>query len=382
MSDGKIRKLPIIILLLIIVSWIIIWIFLSLHIAVKIGLTILVPFVYICLPVIIAVFIIRKKRGEEEEKEKEFTPEEATKIIRAMTEMIPGIISDYSGELTEVIMSSEPLRQIANEGKHDPEFVKENLQIYIQAADFYEENFVMPKGITAQHPMHSMYSITNTSIYLYEILIKFQTGEGLDYLVSEMKQNKHNKNDHWPEMFAEIQEDRNLAWPIVSRLGTFLPDNYAGVGYLEMLNNLVMTGQIGNDEHPFNNQAGYEKLKAWISGTNAAFALSAGTIIPFLDNGEHVSELIEISDNYDDPNVYIHTLWVKVMCEVDPTDSLKALLTFTLQGDSDELKRYAAIMLVDPLLIEKVIGFCESDDQELAEASTSLLTYLKEQDVI
>jgi len=136
-----------------------------------------------------------------------------------------------------------------------------------------------------------------------------------------------NRNYSWVGTFASGNEDDPDFSNILQQLGKQLPQNFAGVAYLDCCNEMCLEHSMV--PHPFSSDAGIFRLREYGSSNNSeefSYAKSAATALPHLSHPERDS-LFPIFENHPDLEVAAEASWAGA--KLGREDSITRLVEMT-----------------------------------------------------
>ena len=113
----------------------------------------------------------------------------------------------------------------------------------------------------------------------------------------------------WSVTLSQIDGNHPFAEEIVTGLSNPLPSGFAGVGFLDLANELARAGRRG--PHPFDTAEGLQRLEAYLTDPGSeyfSYAHSATAAIPFLRMPGR-NHLLELASHHPDVHVRLESFW-------------------------------------------------------------------------
>lgn len=142
-------------------------------------------------------------------------------------------------------------------------------------------------------------------IFLLKIFVIYGYEPGMQRIVSALRQPLDHNLFVWGVLFETVHDEHPDRQFICDQLRDPLPTGFAGVAYLDMVNNMAERGEAR--PHPFDTPQGIELLRQWASSDSAeeaSYAQSVAHAIPFLTRPER-ADLLAILDRHDDRLVQV-----------------------------------------------------------------------------
>jgi hypothetical protein len=142
-------------------------------------------------------------------------------------------------------------------------------------------------------------------IFLLKIFVVYGYEPGMQRIVAALRQPLDHNLFVWGVLFETVHDEHPDRKFICDQLREPLPTGFAGVAYLDMVNNMAERGEA--QPHPFDTPAGIELLRQWAISDlpeESSYAQSVAHAIPFLTRPER-AELLEILNEHDDRLVQV-----------------------------------------------------------------------------
>jgi len=163
-------------------------------------------------------------------------------------------------------------------------------------------------------------------IFLLKIFVVYGYEPGMQRIVAALRQPLDHNLFVWGVLFETVHDEHPDRQFVCDQLRDPLPTGFAGVAYLDMVNNMAERGEA--KPHPFDTAPGMELLRQWASSENAdesSYAQSVAHAIPFLTRPER-SELLEILNRHDDRSVQVDAAYAAAkLGDADALNRLSAL---------------------------------------------------------
>jgi hypothetical protein len=154
----------------------------------------------------------------------------------------------------------------------------------------------------------------------------------------------------WEVVFGVYAEEGHpLASKVIEELRDPLPEDFAAVAYLDLVN--AAARENGLKDHPFDTPEGHKQLEEWLADSDPShfsYAHSAAAALPFID-GKSRNSLAALAMDHPDTGVQLEAAWASAfrggtacltfltrMCE-DPNHSLRARQYLEELGKGDRI---------------------------------------------
>jgi hypothetical protein len=160
-------------------------------------------------------------------------------------------------------------------------------------------------------------------IFLLKIFVTYGYEPGMQRIVAALRQPLDHNLFVWGVLFETVHDEHPDRKFICDQLRDPLPTGFAGISYLDMVNNMSERGEA--QPHPFDTPQGIELLRHWASSDSAeesSYSQSVAHSIPFLTRPER-SELLEILNEHDDRLVQVDAAYAAA--KLGDAEALKKL---------------------------------------------------------
>lgn len=145
--------------------------------------------------------------------------------------------------------------------------------------------------------------------FLLKILVMYRANGGLQRVVDAALHPATSEAGLWSVILSQIDADHPFAEEIVKRLSSPLPGGFAGVGFLDLANELARDGRGG--PHPFDTAEGLARLESYLTDPGSeyfSYAHSATAAIPFLRTPAR-QRLLDLAARHPDASVRLESYW-------------------------------------------------------------------------
>ncbi len=153
---------------------------------------------------------------------------------------------------------------------------------------------------------------SETVMFLMKVFALYADAEGLAPLLALARDPDYNEHYLWPVISETFAQDGHplVEW-IASELREPLPAGMAGIGYLDLVNELMLRREI--EKHPYDTEPGWELLRGWLGIEDEDLSQhvgSAATALAFVHPPDR-DALIEQATMHEDYNVRMQAAWVE-----------------------------------------------------------------------
>ncbi|MDX1962387.1 MAG: HEAT repeat domain-containing protein [Pirellulales bacterium] len=146
-------------------------------------------------------------------------------------------------------------------------------------------------------------------LFILKIFAMYGTGQGLQRIITAAKRPVAPDDYMWHVILANFSADHPHRGQLYKELTNPLPAGFIAVALLDSANQSALADQL--DEHPFDDAAGWERLRAWLSDTNPenySYAHSATAALPFINPATR-DQLLRLAMEHPDPGVQLEAAW-------------------------------------------------------------------------
>jgi hypothetical protein len=173
------------------------------------------------------------------------------------------------------------------------------------------------KNTEGEHPYE------DNLLHLLYIFASYEHAAGLDKLVEAAHAGFASNNYRWSSVLGQFDAEKANAVPMMEALAKPLPAGFISVAFLDMANNLALSGII--QSHPFDNEEGKSALRDYLQGEVFSYAHSATAALPFLKDAE---ALLKLADDHAGVWVRLEAAWARA--KLGQTAGVEALQKATL----------------------------------------------------
>lgn len=146
-------------------------------------------------------------------------------------------------------------------------------------------------------------------MFILKILAMYATEAGASKIIEFAQEGVDSDGYMWTVIFQNFTAEHPEAERVFMVLSDPLPEGFIAVGLLDAANAAL----IGDAEfrHPFDSEAGQQRLKAWLQDTDEdhfSYAHSATAALPFISESAR-DELLEIALRHPDTGVRVEAAW-------------------------------------------------------------------------
>lgn len=187
---------------------------------------------------------------------------------------------------------------------------------------------LMEKGVPELSRLYEAFEAAGSEKEASDLLLVLSiiavSRDGIDRVVRATAQPFLQESYAWSSLFSQIAETP-LRDKVFGRLRTSLPRGFAGIAFLDSVNEVALKGDL--KDHVFDSDNG----KAWLKdclghqGENASYACSAATALPFISNPER-DRLLATAAEHPDVKVRIQAAWA--MAKVGKDEGIRKLAEY------------------------------------------------------
>lgn len=149
----------------------------------------------------------------------------------------------------------------------------------------------------------------NELLFAVKIFARYGLEEGLDRLVHAAYHPVLREGYLWSVIFEQLGDQDPAVPDLINRLSDPLPDGFACIAFLDWSNRLAREEHLST--HPFDAQAGVQKLRHWLRSSNKdefSFAHSSAAALPFISEPER-EQLLALAMDHPDSAVQMEAAW-------------------------------------------------------------------------
>lgn len=198
-----------------------------------------------------------------------------------------------------------------------------------ETIDYFRENGILPLTELLDIMLEKDYSIDsyiNPKIQIVRMVASYSNKEAYYKLISYIKKGVGSDDYSWESIFRGMMQNDSKYTFVIKELGGFIPEDFIGITYLDMCNNLNI--QSADFIHPFNNEEGVNYLKNIIqnySEDTESYVVSATVSIPFL-NENYRTSIIEEVNKLEAVSVKMEAAWACARLGME--SAIEQLITF------------------------------------------------------
>jgi hypothetical protein len=151
-------------------------------------------------------------------------------------------------------------------------------------------------------------------VFVLKILAMYGTHEGAKRVVAAARKPIDTDAYLWSIVLRQFSADHPERDYVLRELANPLPSGFLGMALLDTANQRALEG--GRHRHPYDTDAGVERLKGWLSDRDEdhfSYAVSATAALPFLKH-PRCRELFAIAEQHPDVQVRMESAWALAKC--------------------------------------------------------------------
>ncbi|NLS98208.1 MAG: hypothetical protein GXX96_39265 [Planctomycetaceae bacterium] len=178
-------------------------------------------------------------------------------------------------------------------------------------------------------------------LFVLKILAMYGSREGAEKVVEAARRPLDPEAYMWHVILALVSGGHPQRDYVFRALADPLPSGFLAVAFLDSANGAAIDG--GLQEHPFDSQAGWNRLQSWLEDSDpdhASYAHSATAALPFISNPAR-DQLLALAMEHSDTGVQMEAAWAAG--KLGREGGMKVLARFCLDvSHSDVAQRYLA----------------------------------------
>lgn len=146
-------------------------------------------------------------------------------------------------------------------------------------------------------------------LFVLKILALYGSRAGAEKIVEAARRPLKPDAYMWHVILSAFSEDHPHGAYLFEALSDPLPDDFLAVALLDSANDAAR--ERGLKRHPFDSQAGWQRLQAWLEDRESehfSYAHSATAALPFVSNPTR-DQLIALAMDHIDPGVQMEAAW-------------------------------------------------------------------------